>query len=143
MAKRNRATEAEQQRRVDTLMTLSARGYSTMQLVRAACQQWGVSERQAMRYVSAAKEQESKLAQQPLDTRVGHLLSQFNFIYQQAIQMEDYELARRVTADRVHLLMQQAKGHMNDAGQSSKPNLVEPDELEALVRSLEKTGKAG
>jgi hypothetical protein len=120
---------------------LLARGIPPCQIAKIACQQWVVSERQAMRYVKTVKEQEGEQLNQPLDNRYTHLSLQLNYIYQQAIQLEDFELARKVTADRIELYKLQRKELLNDPSQTAASGLVDADELEALVRSLEEKGQ--
>lgn len=136
-----RVTETEYQKRMDVMMALRARGIPTSQLVSIACQQWGISERQAMRYLKAAKEQENSLAQLPASAQYAHLLLQYNYIYQQAIQLENLELAMRVAEKREHLIAQQQKELRNDPTHTTRSHLVGSDELEMLIQSLEKEGQ--
>lgn len=142
MSQRNRATEVEHQKRLDMVGGLLARGIPPCQITKIACQQWAVSERQAMRYIKAVKEQEGEQLNQPLDNRYNCLSLQLNYIYQQAIHLEDFELARKVTADRIELYKLQRKELLNDPSRTSASGLVDSDELEALVRSLEEKGDA-
>ena len=141
MSHRNRATEVEHQKRLDMVGGLLARGIPPCQIAKIACQQWAVSERQAMRYVKTVKEQEGEQLNQPLDNRYTHLSLQLNYIYQQAIQLEDFELARKVTDDRIELYKLQRKEVLNDPSHTPASGLVDADELEALVRSLEEKGQ--
>lgn len=136
-----RVTQIEYQKRLDILMALCARGLPSSQLIKIACQQWDVSERQAKRYLKKAREQQAKIGSQPLEEHYSHLLLRFNYIYQQAIQLRDLELARRTASDLAQLLRQQRKDLMNDASPSHQPRLVGSDELEELIRSLENEGQ--
>jgi hypothetical protein len=136
-----RVTQIEYQKRLDILMALCARGLPSSQLIKIACQQWDVSERQAKRYLKKAREQQSRLGSQSLEDRYSHLLLRFNYIYQQAILLRDLELARRTMSDLMQLFRQQQKDLMNDSSLSHQSRLVGSDELEALIQSLEEEGK--
>lgn len=135
-----RVTQIEYQKRLDVLMALCARGLPSSQLIKIACQQWDVSERQAKRYLKKAREQQAKLGSQSVEDRYSQLLLKFNYIYQQAIQLRDLELARRAASDLAQLLRQQRKDLMNDSSPSHQSRLVGSDELEALIQSLEEEG---
>lgn len=141
MSSFQRVTQVEYQKRLDMLLALRARGLCFSQLVKIACQQWGVSARQAKRYLKKANEQECRLGSQPLEARYAQLLLKFNYIYQQAIQLQNLELARRTALDLAHLLRQQRKEQTYDPGSGIQSGLVESGELEALIRSLEKAEK--
>jgi hypothetical protein len=134
MPNSQRVTKVEYQKRVDTLMSLYARGVGTSQLIKAACQQWDVSERQAKRYIQKGKEQQCQMASQPIEMQYSQLLLRFNLIYQQAIQLGDWELARRTATDLAHLLKQQRKELVTHA--SSQSGTMDPGKLEALIQSL-------
>jgi hypothetical protein len=136
-----RVTQIEYQKRLDILTALCARGLPYSQLVKIACQQWAVSERQAKRYLKKAREQQSNLGFQSLEDRYSHLLLRFNYIYQQAILLRDLELARRTMSDLMQLFRQQQKDLMNDPSLSHQSRLVGSDELEALIQSLEAEGE--
>lgn len=136
MKSSQRVTRIEYQKRLDVLMALCARGLPSSQLIKIACQEWGVSQRQAKRYLRKAREQQSMLGTQPVEERYSQLWLRLNYIYQQAIQLKDLELARRTAVDLAQLLRQQRKELLHDSSFSSPSRLVEADELEALVQSL-------
>jgi len=76
------------------------------------------------------------LGTQPVEERYSQLLLRLNYIYQQAIQLKNLELARRTAVDLAQLLRQQRKELLHGSSFSSPSKLVEADELEALVQSL-------
>lgn len=106
MAGHRRANKTEIQYRLDALNGLRARGVPSYQLVQVACQQWGVSERQAKRYVQMAREQMLEEAQQPIEQQYGQIWFQYHYIYQQAILTGDLKLALRTCSSRARLLKQ-------------------------------------
>ena len=141
MTKRNRATNAEYETRLDALTGLMKRGHSPTQLIRAAGQQWGVSIRQANRYLKAIKEREKENLKQPFEFRLSFLGMHFDFLYEQAVQEKDWELARKVTENRMTLYNMQHKGGLDDAIQSEKPGFAKHKGLEELIRMLEEEGR--
>lgn len=140
MPSSQRVTQTEYQRRMDILLALRARGLAPSHLIKIACQEWKISERQAKRYLQKARQQETVLASQTLAERYTTLLNRLNYIYQQAIQLRDLELARRTASDLLQVFQQQRKDLLHDSAIQPTARLVEADELEALIRSLEEDG---
>jgi hypothetical protein len=134
-----RVTRVEYQKRLDILIGLHARGLASSQLIKIACQQWNVSVRQAKRYIKKAKEQESQLAAQPLEVKYALVLQRFNYIYQQAIQLGDLELARRAAFDLVHLLKQEHKESLNASLHAPQSGILGFQTLEEFLQSFENT----
>lgn len=141
MKEPKRITQLEYRKRLDVMTALLARSIPYSHLVRIACQQWDVSERQAKRYIQKAREQEKNIGSQPLTNQYYQLIGRFIYIYQQAIQLRDLELARRSGQDMLKLLKQAKRDLSHEEFQSCESRLVGPNELEALVRALEKQGK--
>jgi hypothetical protein len=140
MTMRNRATNAEYETRLDALTGLMKRGHSPSQLVRAACQQWDVSIRQATRYVQAIKEREKERLKQPFEFRLSFLDMHLDFLYEQAVQNKEWELARKVTENRMTLYNMQHRGGLDNAIQPEQPGFTQHKGLEELVRMLEEEG---
>lgn len=134
----DRVNQAEIQRRVDMLMAFCAQGHSSSVLIKTACHKWNVTERQAKRYLQKAREQQKKLATQPIEESYTQILQKINYVYQLGIQARDYELARKAGADLIKLYKEHRKDLLNDTTQSDQSRLVKSDELEELIRSLEK-----
>ena len=133
-----RVNQTEYQKRVDVLMVLCAQGHSSSVLIKTACHKWDVTERQAKRYLQKAREQQKKLGTQPIEESYSQILQKINYLYQLGIQTRDHELARKAGADLIKLYKEHRKDLMNDTTQSYQSRLVKSDELEALIRSLEK-----
>lgn len=133
MAGRKRASNTELQYRLDALLGLRARGIPSSQLIDVACQQWGVSERQAKRYLQMAKDQALTVIKQPLEFQYGQICLALSYIYQQAIVLGDLNLAQRVATDRMRLL-KQLKAELPQAQPSG---IMSAKELEALLQSFE------
>ena len=137
MSQRNRSTETDYQKRLDLTAGLLARGIPSSQVATMICEHWGVSLRQAMRYISIVKDQEGKQLNQTLEIRYSHLSIQLNYVYQQAIQMNDFELARRVISDLIELYKLQRNELLNDPDYSPASGLIDANELEALICLIE------
>lgn len=132
-----RITQNEYQLRLDMMTALLARCLPYSYMVKFACKQWNVSERQSKRYIQKARELEKRLGSETLMEGYHQILSKFNYIYQQALQLRDYELARRTAKDIAKLRKQEMKDLMNEDAQTYQSRLVDSDELEALIQSLE------
>lgn len=141
MPKNKRVSKREYEQRLDVVSSLQSRGLSTMQVVRAICQQWDICERQALRYLKDAKKQDDSFAEQPFQEHFSYMLSKYRFIYQQAVLLEDLGLSLRALESLGNLIKKTRKELINDPSQSHPSRLVGSDELEALIQSLEKEGK--
>ncbi len=137
MPQSKRVNKQEYLQRLDVVSGLQARGLSTMQVVRAVCQQWDICERQALNYIKDAQKQENTFAQAPLQDHFSYLLSKYRFLYQQAVLLEDYNLSLRVMESFGNLIQSIRKDLSHDTVQAAAAQFLGTDELEALVRSLE------
>jgi hypothetical protein len=140
MPKNKRVSKQEYQHRLDTIAGLYARGLTTMQVVRAVCQQWDICERQAMRYLKDAKKEEDALVDLPLRDQYNRILMIFNFVHQQAVLLKDLDLTRRVALDRANLLKQIRKELLNDPARSQDSDFIGHEELEKFLQSFEEAG---
>ena len=141
MPQSKRVNKQEYLQRLDVVSGLQARGLSTMQVVRAICQQWDICERQALRYIKGAQKQEADFAQSPLQDHFSYLLSKYRFIYQQAVLLEDYHLSLRVMESFGNLMQRMRRDLTYETLQSGSASFPGTDELEALMGSLERPGR--
>lgn len=141
MIKTKRVTQMEYRQRVDMMTALLARGLPYSHMVRIAQDQWGVSERQAKRYIQMAKGQEKRFGTQPMVDQYSQVIGKFIYIYSQAIHHQDLELARRTTRDMMKWLAQAKRELSDEEFQSCQSRLVESGHLEEVVRALAKEGK--
>lgn len=132
MASRNRATSHEYQERVDVLQALWARGFPPSRAIQLACQQWGISERQAKRYLQAAREQVEEQIKKPLEHHYAQVWLELGYIFQKAVQDGDLKLAQRVTGDRMRLL-KQLRAELPLLETSGR---LSPEELEEMMLAL-------
>lgn len=132
-----RVNQAEIQKRVNVLMLLCAQGHASSAIIKTACHNWGITERQAKRYLQKAREQQKALGTQPIEETYNLVFQKVNYIYQLGIQTQDHELARKAGADLIKLYKEKRKDVMNDPAQSHHSRLVKADELESVIRSLE------
>jgi hypothetical protein len=132
-----RVNQAEIQKRVNALMFLCAQGHSSSAIIKTACHNWGITERQAKRYLQKAREQQKALGTQPIEETYNLVFQKVNYIYQLGIQTQDHELARKAGADLIKLYKEKRKDVMNDPTQPHHSRLIKADELERVIRSLE------
>ncbi len=105
---RMRVTQTEYENRLDQLLQLKAMGYSASQLVKAAMQSWGLSERQAYRYLEDVKALEKRFGSEPPDVHCGRLINRMNRLFAQSYKENDIRTA--ILATEVELKIIQALG---------------------------------
>lgn len=134
---RRRVDKTEYQNRLDVVMSLRVRGLPSSQIVKAVSKQWEISDRHARRYLKAAKEQASRQMDETSSEQFGDLMDELKFIYQQAIQNGDLELAKRTVVERALLFEKKQKALSNESIQSKKLTNAGQKELEKFLQSFE------
>jgi hypothetical protein len=132
-----RVNQSEIQKRINALMFLCFQGHSSSVIVKTACHNWEITERQAKRYLQKAREQQKKLGSQPIEDTYNLVFHKVDYLYQLGIQTKDHDLSRKASADLIKLYKEKRKDVMNDTTQSHHSRLIKADQLEAVIRSLE------
>jgi len=88
------------QRRLEAVKLLNE-GKSYGDIAVILSKKYGVTERQGYRYVESAIRLMSKVVEQQLENMFSELSSKFLFLYDKAIELEDYKLALAVIRDYV------------------------------------------
>lgn len=133
-----RANKTELQFRLDTLMGLKAKGYSSSALIKVGQTAWGLSEREIQRYLRKIRELEAEVSLQEPSERMGQLYLRYQSLYAQAMAENDKDLALKALKglsdlERDRSKIQQMRGHHVNPTASSPIPLLEPNELERLV----------
>ncbi|WP_303674755.1 hypothetical protein [Vampirovibrio chlorellavorus] len=137
MNQHKRIKQVEYLRRVDVMTALLGKSIPYSHMIKLACQQWGISERQAKRYIQEARENVKEAGSQPLSDLYHQVISWFVSIYQDATQSQDNELRRKTAKDMLNLLKQIKKDLGHAEFKKSESRLIESGELEEIIRALE------
>jgi len=91
-----RITKAEKERRVSKVFELIVGGFTTAQIRQYAAREWGVSRRQAARYVAEATQRVAERAATHHDVEFGKALEQQAWLWREAVRLEKLGLALAV-----------------------------------------------
>lgn len=131
-----RIKQVEYLRRVDVMSALLAKSFPYSHMLKLACQQWGISERQAKRYIQKARERVKEVGSQPLADMYHQVISWYISIYQDATQSQDNNMRRKAARDMVFLLKQMKKDLGHEEFKKSESRLIESGELEEIIKAL-------
>jgi hypothetical protein len=101
---RARATEKDREARLETVLSLLARGIPKSKILQVLIAHYGISERQAKRYLSEARELEAALGEGMNAKSRGVLANRFEFLFQQAVEKGDLKTARDILNSHSKLL---------------------------------------
>lgn len=128
--------QLEYLKRIDVMMALIGKCYPYSHMIRLATQQWGISERQAKRYIQRARENLKRIGTLPLSEQYDHVMSWMMSIYQDATQAQNHGLRRKVTRDMLVLLKQIKRDLSDEIFQEYQSRLAESGGLEEIIKAL-------
>jgi lysyl-tRNA synthetase class I len=131
-----RIKQIEYLRRVDVMTALLAKSIPYSHMIRLACQQWGISERQAKRYIQTAREKVKEVGSQSLADHYHQVISWYISIYQDATQSQDNDMRRKAARDMVALLRQVKRDLSHEEFKKSESRLIESGEMEEILQAL-------
>lgn len=91
-----RSTAAEAALRVSEVARLMARGYSRHEICGYARGKWGVSESQADRYASDARDLMAEALSDDMDGYAADVKARYRYLYKEAVKAGNLALAERV-----------------------------------------------
>lgn len=100
-----KATKKEVQDRVDYVVRLMAAGMRSSDIIQnSSVKSWGVTDRQAWKYIDKALKYFKDKANIDRDGELGKILEQYEFLFIQALKAEDYRLCVTILDKRGELI---------------------------------------
>jgi len=139
-----KSTQPEYIARLNAVESEILKGRSIPQICEAARAKWGVSEATAYRYVAEVRNRWAEIEKQRAPHRLEEALQSFRFLYEKAVETEDYRLAmhvRKNTAKIEGLDIDRVQVIGGSGGDEKKAlSKLSDEELAALEKLQEKTG---
>ncbi len=131
-------SQQDKAKRIDTLMNLKAQGHSYNKLVAVATKAWGVSPRQAKRYLRDVAQMERDLVSIDTGDFWGATMNQLERLRAKALQDGKPELALRIKAEQRKARDQYIKERKGTLHASSNdPDNIDPSTIDALLAAIE------
>ncbi len=100
-----RATKAEHQRRIQDVFRKLIMGYTTSAIITSCQEENGVSERQAWRYIAAARQQFADVAAQDRAVQVGIALERLSLLFNLAARYDHLAIGLEIVREQNHLML--------------------------------------
>lgn len=136
-------SKAEIEWRVKAIIRRQAQGATNSEIQQWACQEWGISKRQSLKYFDKAKDHLDDFFTRPIEVQYAELWLKYNYIYEQVVSTGEFKLAERVMAEKNKLLVQYQKYLNSNPVLAQKVGDISLNLLEQVFRIIAKELKSG